>query len=57
MKKVLVVLISVLILSWAGLGFAAEPIKLGLVYPLSGPIAYDGQSVVNGAKLATRTAH
>jgi branched-chain amino acid transport system substrate-binding protein len=54
MKKVLVVLISVLILSWAGLGFAAEPIKLGLVYPLSGPIAYDGQSVVNGAKLATK---
>ena len=32
--------------------WAAEQVKIGLIYPLSGPIAYDGQSVVNGAKLA-----
>jgi branched-chain amino acid transport system substrate-binding protein len=30
----------------------AAPIKIGLIYPLSGPMAYDGQSVVSGAKLA-----
>ncbi len=41
-----------LFLTWVGLSQAAEPIKIGLIYPLSGPIAYDGQSVVNGAKLA-----
>lgn len=35
-----------------GTSWAAEPIKIGLIYPLSGPIAYDGQSVTNGAKLA-----
>jgi len=53
MKKVLVVFASLFILMWMSLGWAAQPIKLGLIYPLSGPIAYDGQSVVNGAKLAT----
>jgi branched-chain amino acid transport system substrate-binding protein len=53
MKKALVVLASLFILMAMGTGWAAEPIKLGLIYPLSGPIAYDGQSVVNGAKLAT----
>jgi branched-chain amino acid transport system substrate-binding protein len=53
MKKVLIVSLSLLISMWVGLGWAAEPIKIGLIYPLSGPIAYDGQSVVNGAKLAT----
>jgi len=52
MKKVWVVSASLLIFLWVGLGWAAEPIKIGLIYPLSGPIAYDGQSVVNGAKLA-----
>src|SRR4030042_3261661 len=53
MKKVLVVSASLLICMWVGLGWAAEPIKIGVIYPLSGPIAYDGGSVVNGAKLAT----
>ena len=52
MKKVLVVSASLLICMGVGLGWAAEPIKIGLIDPLSGPIAYDGQSVVNGAKLA-----
>jgi len=52
MKKVRIVSACLLILLWAGLGWAAEPIRIGVIYPLSGPIAYDGQSVVNGAKLA-----
>jgi branched-chain amino acid transport system substrate-binding protein len=34
------------------LALAAEPIKIGLVEPATGPAAYDGQSVINGAKLA-----
>ncbi len=52
MKRVLVVSAFFFFLAWIGLGQAAEPIKIGLIYPLSGPIAYDGQSVVNGGKLA-----
>ena len=52
MKKVWVVSTFLLFLTWIGLGQAAEPIKIGVIDPLSGPIAYDGQSVVNGAKLA-----
>ena len=53
MKKVgVVVLVSLFMVVGAGMVWAAEPIKLGLIYPLSGPIAYDGGSVVNGAKLA-----
>lgn len=51
MRKVLVVSF-LLIFIGAGLGWSAEPIKIGVIDPLSGPIAYDGQSVVNGAKLA-----
>lgn len=51
MKMRLFVLLGVLILSWTSLGLA-EPIKIGMIYPLSGVIAYDGQSVVSGAKLA-----
>jgi branched-chain amino acid transport system substrate-binding protein len=31
---------------------AAQTIKVGLIEPTSGPAAYDGQSVANGAKLA-----
>jgi branched-chain amino acid transport system substrate-binding protein len=55
MKKalLLVSMFLVVFLTWTGLGQAAQPIKIGLIYPLSGPIAYDGQSVVNGATLAT----
>jgi branched-chain amino acid transport system substrate-binding protein len=34
------------------LALAAEPIKIGLIQPATGPAAYDGQSVINGAKLA-----
>lgn len=32
--------------------WAQAPIKIGLVEPTTGPAAYDGQSVVNGARLA-----
>lgn len=52
MKKTLVVLGSVFVLMAMGTGWAAEPVKIGLIYPLSGAIAYDGQSVVSGIRLA-----
>jgi branched-chain amino acid transport system substrate-binding protein len=52
MKKCLFILLAVFILSWTSPGSAAEPVKIGLIYPLSGVMAYDGQSVVCGAKLA-----
>lgn len=48
----MVVVSAFLVISWIGLGMAAEPIKIGMIDPLSGPIVYDGQSVVNGATLA-----
>ncbi|GJD64477.1 ABC transporter substrate-binding protein [Methylobacterium frigidaeris] len=38
----------------AGAAGAAEPIKVGLIEPLSGSVAYNGQSVVEGAKLAAK---
>jgi branched-chain amino acid transport system substrate-binding protein len=33
---------------------AKEPIKIGLIEPLTGDVAYDGETAVNGAKLAVR---
>jgi branched-chain amino acid transport system substrate-binding protein len=48
-------------LSWAlaaglalapGVALAQGTIRIGLVEPATGPAAYDGQSVINGAKLA-----
>ncbi|HEY1609193.1 MAG TPA: ABC transporter substrate-binding protein, partial [Paraburkholderia sp.] len=32
--------------------FAAEPIRIGLIQPLTGSVAYNGQADVDGAKLA-----
>ncbi len=52
MKKVILVLLAVLVLSWTVQVSAAETVKIGLIYPLSGVMAFDGQSVVCGAKLA-----
>ncbi|CAN7784216.1 penicillin-binding protein activator [Caballeronia sp. LjRoot34] len=35
-------------------GQAAEPIRIGLIQPLTGSVAYNGQADVNGAKLAVQ---
>jgi len=52
MKMRFFVLSAVFVLLWTSLGLAADPIRIGMIYPLSGVMAYDGQSVVSGAKLA-----
>ncbi len=36
----------------AGTAFAAEPIRIGLLAPLTGPAAADGLSVINSVKIA-----
>lgn len=36
----------------AGVTNAQEAVKIGLIEPATGPAAYDGQSVINGARLA-----
>jgi len=52
MRRAFGVLLGIFVLAWAALA-SAEQVKIGMIYPLSGVIAYDGQSVVSGAKLAT----
>jgi branched-chain amino acid transport system substrate-binding protein len=36
----------------SGAAYAQSTIKIGLIQPATGPSAYDGQSVINGARLA-----
>ena len=45
-------LIIITILFAAGSSFGAEPIKVGIVWPLTGPIAAAGTYLVAGAKIA-----
>jgi branched-chain amino acid transport system substrate-binding protein len=45
------VLIASMAAAWTP-AWAQSTIKIGLVQPITGPAAYDGQSVVNGARLA-----
>lgn len=51
-----VTLASILIagLGTSGLAHAQETIKIGLVEPLTGSVAYNGKSVIEGAKLALK---
>lgn len=53
-KKVLYALFAVVGMNIAHSGAlqAAEPIKIGAVLPLSGPVAYDGQAKQHGAMVA-----
>jgi branched-chain amino acid transport system substrate-binding protein len=39
------------------LSLAAEPIKIGIIQPLSGPVAYDGNNVARGAQIAVDGAN
>lgn len=49
-------MVSVVVLSILTIGLnqamAADPIKVGIIKPLTGPVAYDGNNVVRGAQIA-----
>lgn len=50
--KNFIVLSSIAFLFIIQTGFAQEPIRIGMIKPLTGSIALDGQAAVRGAKLA-----
>lgn len=53
MKKLLkVLLLALILLSFTALAFAQQEIKIGVIYPLTGPAASTGQVLLEGAKLA-----
>ena len=53
MKKLLKVLsLALILLSFTTLAFAQQEIKIGVIYPLTGPAASTGQVLLEGAKLA-----
>jgi branched-chain amino acid transport system substrate-binding protein len=43
--------LAVLALSLGGAAQAAEPLKIGMVLPMSGPFSAYGQQILNGARL------
>ncbi|MGA3174550.1 MAG: ABC transporter substrate-binding protein [Syntrophorhabdales bacterium] len=51
MIRITAIVFSVVLLACFSAG-AQEAIKIGVIEPLTGPAAYDGQSVVEGAKMA-----
>src|SRR5512137_2888395 len=53
MKKLLNVLsLALILLSFTTLAYAQQEIKIGVIYPLTGPAASTGQVLLEGAKLA-----
>jgi len=53
MKRIFMALfLSVLILSFTSTGFAANEIRIGVLFPLTGPLASTGQGLLEGVKLA-----
>ena len=52
MKKMLALLGLTALVLGAGTALAAEPIKLGVVFPMTGPAAVYGQNGIKGLKLA-----
>jgi branched-chain amino acid transport system substrate-binding protein len=58
MKRMQISTLMVCVAFWAlggGLGslaMAADPIKIGAIYPLTGSVAYNGQSKQHGARIA-----
>ena len=47
--------VAAIALMGAGAAQAQETVKVGLIEPLTGSVAYNGQEVVDGAKLAMKT--
>ena len=52
MKKNLIVAISILAFSWSSIISAAENVKVGVLYPLTGPVAQVGKDAVAAVKTA-----
>jgi len=53
MKRIfMALLLSVLILSFTSTGFAENEIRIGVIFPLTGPLASTGQGLLEGVKLA-----
>jgi len=53
MKRIFMALfLSVLILSFTSTGFAQNEIRIGVIFPLTGPLAGTGQGLLEGVKLA-----
>jgi branched-chain amino acid transport system substrate-binding protein len=52
MKKTLIVTISILAFSWSSITSAAENVKVGVLYPLTGPVAQVGKDAVAAVKTA-----
>jgi len=52
MKKILIVAISILAFSWSSVISAAENVKVGVLYPLTGPVAQVGKDAVAAVKTA-----
>ena len=52
MKRVFLQAVVLAVAAWAAPASAQEEIRIGLVEPITGSVAYNGNSVVEGAKLA-----
>jgi len=52
MKKILIVTFSILAFSWSSIISAAENVKVGVLYPLTGPVAQVGKDAVAAVKTA-----
>lgn len=54
MKRLIALSIVIFILCVCGAAQAAEPVKIGVIAPLTGSQANIGMGVVNGIKAATK---
>jgi|TARA_B110000027_G_scaffold48422_1_gene53044 branched-chain amino acid transport system substrate-binding protein len=52
MKKILIITFSILVFSWSSILSAAENVKIGVLYPLTGPVAQVGKDAVAAVKTA-----
>jgi branched-chain amino acid transport system substrate-binding protein len=52
MKKILIITFSILAFSWSSILSAAENVKIGVLYPLTGPVAQVGKDAVAAVKTA-----
>ena len=51
MRALILFVMATVVLALVGVGVAAEPVRLGVIQPLTGPVAYDGTIYVNTLKM------